>query len=277
MPGVPGVTCPLLVWERTGHIFGSECVNDSWTVPFEVAHSLAWDANPEAICFTGEFSLGPWIVWQSNRDGDTAIFGTSLDSVGSARRWCDSGSVGANVNPAGIPAAFPAFGWEPRAEVWVSNRNGNPDIYSSIDNDGHDILVDGNPALDSNPELTLNGAKMWCCWQSNRSGNWNICGSYIYETGVEESRPATGLNPPAGNGIVRGVLELPGGSDFPVAKSRGLETSPTFLLDISGRKVMELHPGQNDVSRFGAGVYFVRGLGSGTGGRGEVRKVVITR
>jgi hypothetical protein len=33
-----------------------------------------------------------------------------------------------------------------------------------------------------------------------------------------------------------------------------LETSPTFLLDISGRKVMESYLGPNDVSRLGAGL-----------------------
>jgi hypothetical protein len=30
------------------------------------------------------------------------------------------------------------------------------------------------------------------------------------------------------------------------------------LLDITGRKVMELQPGDNDVSRLAPGVYFVR-------------------
>jgi hypothetical protein len=96
-------------------------------------------------------------------------------------------------------------------------------------------------------------------------------------TGCAEKKPLPVAEHLALPTIVRGVLDLPEGSDFPVAKNRGLETSPTFLLDATGRKVMELHPGPNDVSRFGAGVYFVRGLGSGAGGQGEVRKVVITR
>ena len=72
---------------------------------------------------------------------------------------------------------------------------------------------------------------------------------------------------------VRGVLELPRGRPGQSTAGQSL----VFLLDVSGRKVAELHPGPNDVSRFGAGVYFVRGLGSGTGGQGEVSKVVIAR
>lgn len=85
--------------------------------------------------------------------------------------------------------------------------------------------------------------------------------------GLREADTATA--PPAAPTIVRGVLFL-----GPSAVSG---QPAAALLDISGRKVMELHPGRNDVSRFGAGVYFVRDLGSGSSGRGEMRKVVIAR
>jgi hypothetical protein len=44
------------------------------------------------------------------------------------------------------------------------------------------------------------------------------------------------------------------------------------LLDISGRKVADLHPGANDVSGLSAGVYFVQG-----GQSGAASKVVIQR
>jgi len=50
--------------------------------------------------------------------------------------------------------------------------------------------------------------------------------------------------------IVRGSLLLP-------AHNEGRETNGE-LLDISGRKVLDLHPGPNDVSRLAPGVYFVR-------------------
>lgn len=62
--------------------------------------------------------------------------------------------------------------------------------------------------------------------------------------------------------IVRGVLCLP----------RSLSPSiPIVLLDASGRRVLGLKPGPNDVSRLTAGVYFVRSA------PGAMRRVVVTR
>ena len=47
------------------------------------------------------------------------------------------------------------------------------------------------------------------------------------------------------------------------------------LLGISGRKVMDLSPGPNDVSRLAPGVYFIRpAAGQDTPG---IQRVVITR
>jgi hypothetical protein len=76
--------------------------------------------------------------------------------------------------------------------------------------------------------------------------------------------------------IVRGALWLPRKSGTVPAR---LGTVPIFaLLDISGRKVLNLHPGANDVSRFSPGVYFVseRLAASGKGSAAAVRKVVLT-
>jgi hypothetical protein len=38
-----------------------------------------------------------------------------------------------------------------------------------------------------------------------------------------------------------------------------------------------LHPGPNDVSGFAPGVYFVRVQGSGVGGQGRTRRVVLAK
>ena len=71
--------------------------------------------------------------------------------------------------------------------------------------------------------------------------------------------------------IVRNVLQLP--------LTFGFERRPpSVLLDISGRKVLDLHPGPNDVSRLAPGVYFVRSEPSAVGRQPfAVRKVVIQR
>jgi photosystem II stability/assembly factor-like uncharacterized protein len=67
--------------------------------------------------------------------------------------------------------------------------------------------------------------------------------------GIEEgSRPQASTHEPAAT-IVRGVLRLADGS--------GTSSSPGWLLDISGRTVMEVKPGLNDVGRLAPGVYFV--------------------
>jgi len=62
--------------------------------------------------------------------------------------------------------------------------------------------------------------------------------------------------------MVRGVLMLRG-------------NSPATLLDISGRRVADLRPGENDIRHIAPGVYFVRSAESGS--RSAVTKVVIQR
>jgi YVTN family beta-propeller protein len=89
--------------------------------------------------------------------------------------------------------------------------------------------------------------------------------------GVEEDKPqAASLRPQAT--IVRGVLVL-GAVD-----SRQNVEYRAELLNTAGRKVVDLHSGENDVSKLSPGVYFIReGLGAGGEGLGKTRKVVVTR
>jgi hypothetical protein len=68
--------------------------------------------------------------------------------------------------------------------------------------------------------------------------------------------------------VVRSVLLLPGATSHkPQAAS---------LLDISGRRVLDLHPGANDVRALAPGVYFVREAQARAQAQ-AVRKVVVTR
>jgi len=66
--------------------------------------------------------------------------------------------------------------------------------------------------------------------------------------------------------VVRGVLNLP----------KSTSSSPSRLLDIGGRKVMELHHGANDVRSLAPGIYFVRAV-SREPSAVSCRKVVIAR
>ncbi|MBN2464714.1 T9SS type A sorting domain-containing protein [candidate division WOR-3 bacterium] len=88
----------------------------------------------------------------------------------------------------------------------------------------------------------------------------------IYEerlTGIEET-PSAEARTPNGATIVRGVLNLQPAIYSP--------QSEIVLLDISGRKVMALRPGANDVRALAPGVYFVREAQAQ-----DVRKVLATK
>jgi hypothetical protein len=89
-----------------------------------------------------------------------------------------------------------------------------------------------------------------------------------YGAGIEErTAPDEPRIAPAAT-IVRSSLILP-------AVSGERSAVGAALLDISGRRVLNLKPGANDVSRLEAGVYFVRGQRSGVREQGEARKVVV--
>ena len=87
-------------------------------------------------------------------------------------------------------------------------------------------------------------------------------------TGVAE-QPPTARNVQPIATIVRNVLLL---GDCP----RTGTVPKTVLLDISGRKVADLRPGANDVSRLSPGVYFVREAQAQAQAQ-TVQKVILTR
>jgi len=76
-------------------------------------------------------------------------------------------------------------------------------------------------------------------------------------------RPALSFSPPPAT-VIRNVLLLPAKGEW--RKATGV------LLDASGRKVLCLHPGANDVRALAPGVYFVKDAQAQA-----IRKVVITR
>jgi len=260
---------PLVTWEQDGDIYYSEYIGGAWSAPAQVAPSAATDLNPDVVSFGGYFTdYTSRIVWQSDRDGDTAIYGTKGDTFSLCDRWCDTAGAGRNWAPAGSPAAFTVDPpWWELVAVWVSDRSGNPDIFSRCAfYPWDDAYVDSSPAVDGSPAVTVMGlTQVWCIWQSNRTGNWDIFGSFLYSVGMEESRqPTAGVSRPAAT-VVVGVLSLQ-------VDSRQHTAYRAELLDISGRKVLDLHPGANDVSRLAPGVYFVRG--PSTAG---VQRVILAR
>ena len=96
---------------------------------------------------------------------------------------------------------------------------------------------------------------------------WGKLGSF---PGVEETMNDERVTMNSLPTIVRGVLFLPS------ASGTGRDAS-NVLLDVAGRKVMELHPGTNDVRTLVPGVYFVRSeLLAVCRQRSAVTKVIVT-
>jgi len=86
---------------------------------------------------------------------------------------------------------------------------------------------------------------------------WGQLGSAGISDGLHSAR---GRNPTAT--FARGVLMLPG-------------MQKAELLDITGRRTLDLRPGENDVSNLPPGVYCVRTAPGTEQGTSEVRRVVI--
>ncbi len=98
-------------------------------------------------------------------------------------------------------------------------------------------------------------------WQT--AGRYDICLLRTEAgTGKQEERPGEIQTPPWSSTIVSHTLNLP-------FASCNLQL-PIALLDATGRKVLDLLPGPNDVSGLSPGVYFFR-LGP------DVIRVVVTR
>jgi len=97
--------------------------------------------------------------------------------------------------------------------------------------------------------------------------------------GVEEAMSDERGTMNAGPTVIRGVLVLPRDG---LGTRSGLSDNPVMsraaLLDVAGRKVLDLRPGANDVSRLSPGVYFVREVGvSREQGVAGIRKCVLVR
>ncbi len=95
--------------------------------------------------------------------------------------------------------------------------------------------------------------------------NWNQRALVVSASGIEEELGPTVPAQPPGPTFIRGVLNL--------TPAFCTLTSDFVLLDASGRRVLDLHPGPNDVSRLAPGVYFVREAGPPVP---AVRRVILT-
>jgi hypothetical protein len=223
------------------------------------------------------------VVWEDYRSGsDYCIYGARVTPAGVVLD-----SSGFVIFQTAEPDAAPTLGFEGAdfLVVWEDYRSGsNHDIY------GARVTPQGE-VFDSGPVVQQDGEQRYpklACGAGNQlflvyQGWAGTVGGETYNAdriwvklvpfeGVEErTTPEAGRITPIPT-IVRGVLEI-----GPQLTANGSQPK-TELLDIGGRKVLALHPGPNDVSRLGAGVYFVRSEPSAVSREpSAVHKVILTR
>jgi hypothetical protein len=119
------------------------------------------------------------------------------------------------------------------------------------------------------PKIAAALGRVWVTWtQEESAGRELLYYSHTLPPGIAEQEQQRLAAVQVSPSVVRGVLFLPTASSH-----RPQATS--YLLDVSGRNVAELHPGVNDVRRLGAGVYFVRQAQAQAQAQ-AIRKVVLT-
>jgi len=119
------------------------------------------------------------------------------------------------------------------------------------------------------------------CWYPDIGADMAGYAYVVYGTWFATNNPAAIAEQPVQPNIiaqpsatvVRGILFLPKTGTVP---SRTVPTFCPSLLDIGGRKVFDLKPGANDVSRLSPGVYFMREEQAQTHAQ-AVRKIVIAK
>jgi hypothetical protein len=220
------------------------------------------------------------VVWEDARNAITwDIYGARVTPGGSV---LDSGIA---ISPAEGDQGFPAVGFDDANFLiaWEDFRSGiDYDIYGARVTPAGVVSDTWPVAIQDRDQVLLalacgGGGQMLAVYQSwtstvggkgyNTPRIWGKLGAFV---GVEGgSRPEqTGGHSPAAT-VVRGLLFLP---EAPSHKPQAAS-----LVDAAGRKVRDLHPGANDVSRLAPGIYFVCPASGVKRGASSAARVVVTR
>jgi hypothetical protein len=186
---------------------------------------------------------------------------------------------GIAISTAGSDQQYPAVSFDGTNSlvVWTDVRSGTHIFGAGVTPAG--VVFDSGPVIRQEgfqcyPSLARGaGSQMFLVYQGwvgtvggktyNTTRIWGKLGPSV---GIEEGEQlASNGSRPAAT-VVRGVLFLNG--DCP----RTGTVPKAALLDISGRKVMAVTPGANDVSHLSPGVYFVSEAQARA-----VRKVIVQR
>ena len=222
-----------------------------------------------AVAFDGTSFLAVWSDWRSG----FRIFGARVTPAGTV------------LDPSGIPVSlaannqrYPAVAFDGTEflVVWEDSRSGNDyDVYGVRVTSAGVVFDSGAVVMQEGDQLCPvlargSGNQMFLVYQ----GWAGDVGGVTYDADriwgktnpapcVEESRQQIAYGPRLTATIVSGMLYLP-------PASGGKRGATSVLLDISGRKVMDLRPGANSTKGLVPGIYFLQ-----DGGRGKTRKVMI--
>jgi len=215
------------------------------------------------------------VVWSDQRNSDYDIYGARVDGTGTVLD-----TAGIEICAASGVQDYAAVVYDGTyfLVVWQDQRNGEQDLYGARLTRQGTILdtfaVITQEGDQFGPALARGGGGKMLLAYSNWTGvvderpynNRRIWGT-LFPIGGTSDRPTDATSfPRQATSIVRGVLLLPEISNH--------GSWASSLLDVSGRKVLNLHPGANDVRAQVPGVYFVR---EAQAPAQAVRKVIITR
>ncbi len=243
-----------------------------WTRTFggaytDIGYSLAQTADGGYVIagYTASFGTSGYDVYLVKTDTSgvtmwTRTFGgADWDQSSSVAQTADEGYV-----IAGRTKSFGAGSYD----VWLIKTDASGDTvwtrtFGGTRNDyGKSVLqtADGGYAITGGTEsFGAGGEEVWLI-KTDSAGT----------IAIAEPQPPVAFEPAAAS-IARAVLFLPEASGV----KRG---ASCVMLGASGRKVMDLTPGANDIRHLAPGVYFVRGKGSRSqGSEGPSRKVILTR
>jgi len=268
----------LVVWQDSrdsgsANIYGAR-VTPGGAVPDTdgfVISKAVYDQKEPALAFDGADFLVAWEDYRSHTRSD--IYGARVTPQGTVLDT--NGFVIARAQSDQLAPAL-AFDGADFLVVWEDYRSsGNLDIYGALVSTAGVVLGEGWVVRREGNQSRLalargTGSQLFLVYQ----GWAGTVGDKTYNT----DRIWGEMNPTPGSGVeempnaevpttslatvVRGVLFLRG------ASSR--KPQATSLLDIAGRKVLDLHTGANDVRALAPGVYFVRD-------ESRTRKVVVQR
>jgi len=243
-----------------------------------ISQEGSYDQGSPAVGFDGANFL---VVWQDGRSGWFDIYGARVTPQGAVLD-----STGIPIAPAAYRQSSPAVGFDGAnfLVAWQDNRSGGDyDIYGARVTPGGAVFEGGSVVSQQGNQLSPrlccgNGGRMLLAYQGwagtvgGRTYNTDrVWGKIDPNPGVTEAPNAKVRTAKPLPTIIRGVLCLP------LASSVEREAS-SVLLDVSGRKVMDVRPGANDVRALAPGVYFVREEPQATSLKPQaVRKVIITR